>query len=273
MKKVPYLLVGIGAGLTILHLNLAAHSGDNDLFSGSLLFWVAGTYLIWSKSDRLIIKSNFVSALLGLSLINLVLFKSLHLFEEDPFLRLSPLISWLGLGLLASGWQGLKQYGGGLLLFTFLVVPWRLIDLFFNLSLLTAKFATALLWILGFLVSREGVLVILPTGSIEVYAGCSGIRAIAQLLGIALIFAVMFNPPKSTKALLFLLAIMLGFTLNALRVALMTVLVALGNEAAFAYWHLGDGSLVFSLCSVLIFGWICVKTRVTVLWFHQKNIS
>jgi exosortase/archaeosortase family protein len=37
----------------------------------------------------------------------------------------------------------------------------------------------------------------------------------------------------------------------------MAILVAQQQMAAFDYWHEGDGSLVFSLIAVLLFGLFC----------------
>ena len=42
----------------------------------------------------------------------------------------------------------------------------------------------------------------------------------------------------------------LFFLVNGVRVALMAVLVALSDGEAFEYWHLGDGSLIFSAIAV-----------------------
>ncbi len=258
IKNLPFLLLSLAAGSIALHLNLTWRSENNDLLSCSLLFWIAVSYLIWEKRDRLNFESDIFSSFFGLSLITLVLFKSMHLFGDDVFLRISPFLSVLGLGLLASGFKGLKQYWQELLLFGFIAVPWESIYLFIDLSLLTAKFATFVLWLLGFEVSRQGVLVILPTGSIEVYDGCSGIRMIFQLLGIALIFVLIVADSWKQKIFLPILAIILGFVVNGVRVALMAILVALSDQEAFKYWHLGNGSLIFSLIAVMIFGLICV---------------
>ena len=258
IKNLPFWLLSLAAGSIALHLSLTWRSENNDLFSCSLLFWIAVSYLIWEKRDRLNLESDIFSSFFGLSLITLVLFKSMHLFGDDVFLRISPFLSVLGLGLLASGFKGLKQYWQELLLFGFIAVPWESIYLFIDLSLLTAKFATFVLWLLGFEVSRQGVLVILPTGSIEVYDGCSGLRMILQLLGIALIFVLIVADSCKQKILLPILAIILGFVVNGVRVALMGVLVALSDQEAFKYWHLGNGSLIFSLIAVMIFALICV---------------
>ncbi|MCG8365795.1 MAG: cyanoexosortase A [Pseudanabaenales cyanobacterium] len=251
-------LLSLAAGLIVLHLNLTWRSDNNNLLSCSLLFWLTTSYLVWEKRDRLNLASDIFSSFCGLFLITLVLVKSTHLFGDDVFLRISPVLSVLGLGLLASGVKGVKQYWRELLLWGFIAAPWESIYLVIDLSLLTAKFTTFVLWLLGFDVSRQGVLVILPTGSIEVYDGCSGLKMILQLLGIALIFVLIAADSWKQKILLLISAIILGFVVNGVRVALMTILVALSDQEAFIYWHLGNGSLIFSLIAVLIFGLIYI---------------
>jgi exosortase/archaeosortase family protein len=66
----------------------------------------------------------------------------------------------------------------------------------------------------------------------------------------------MFPTTLSKKILTPVMAVFLAFIVNGFRVALMAVL-AHSNEAAFKYWHEGDGSLIFSMLAVLIFGFFC----------------
>lgn len=254
-----FLLLGIAASLVTLHLNLSQQFGRSDFLSHSILFWVTALFLVWQKRDKLHLESNAISSVVGLVLLVLVLYKSLHLFQDDFFLRISPLISLLGWGLLASGIRGLKQYWRAFFVLVFLAIPWEFIYIF-NVSLITAKFSAFILWILGFEVTRQGVWVILPTGSVEVYNGCSGLRIILQLLGLSwIVLAIASTSPKQ-KIYLPMAAILLGFTVNGIRVALMAVLVALSDSRGFTYWHVGQGSLLFSAVAVLIFGTICMKT-------------
>lgn len=256
VKELKFWLLGIAAGLIALHLHLTMRIGDNDLLGASVLFWVAVSSLLWKKCDRLNLESGIFSTFFGASLIILVFFKAMHLSSHDSFLRISPFISILGLSLVASGFKELKQYWQELSLLGFLALAqgWLLQ---FDISELTAKFAAFVLWILGFQVSRQGLLVSLPTGSIEVYAGCSGTGLMLQLLGFAFIFLVMFPTNSKQKILIPLVAALLGFVVNGVRVAIMAILVALSNQNAFEYWHKGDGSVIFSTISVMLFGLLC----------------
>ena len=82
-------------------------------------------------------------------------------------------------------------------------------------------------------------------------------ESILHLWGLAVLFLVMF-PTNLAKILLVpIVAILIAFVVNAVRVALMAVLVAYSNREAFDYWHLGTGSQIFFLITVLLFGLFC----------------
>ena len=255
--RAKYLLFGIGIGLIILHLNLSDRLGRPGFYSHSFLFWIVVLLLSWQKRDKLHLESDTVSSFVGTSILTLVLYKSLHIFPEDVFLRIFPLLSLSGWGLLASGVGGLKQYYREMFLLLFLAIPWEFVYIF-DLSLLTAKFSTSVLWILGFTVTRQGVWIIMPSGSVEVYNGCSGLRTMLQLLGLSWIVLTLIPTGWKSKTLLPIAAILLGFTINGFRVALMAVLVAMSDTAGFDYWHTGTGSLVFSAIAVFMFAATCV---------------
>lgn len=257
LKNFQYWLVGIAAGLIAIQLTLADRSNIADLLSTSFLFWVAVSYMVWEKRHTLELESDIFSGVLGSLLIGLVLLRSTFVSGYDIFIRFSPLISVLGLGLLASGVKGLKQYWQHLTIFLCLAIPSGLPTLLIDVSTLTAKFSGLLLWYSGFEVSRQGVYLMLPTGGIEVNPGCSGVSSILQLLGISLLFLFMFPTSRIQKFLVPLIAISVGFVVNSIRVSMMAILVAYSSYEAFEYWHFGDGSMIFSLVAVIIFGFFC----------------
>ena len=119
-----------------------------------------------------------------------------------------------------------------------------------NLPIITTQFSTFLLWITGSDAVREGVMIILPTGRVEVYGACSGIESIIQMFSIAVLFCLIIPLQKIAQIICLIIAIGLGFIVNAARVALMAVLVASSQLEAFEYWHGGDGSLIFSAISL-----------------------
>jgi cyanoexosortase A len=173
------------------------------------------------------------------------------------FIRATPFLSGISLALLASGTKGLKQYWQELLILAYTAIPPGLIGVFVDVPKLTAKFSAFILHYLGFEVVRKGIFLILEKGSVEVNHGCSGANVILQLLGMAVVFLLMFPTTVAQKIVVPLVAIISAFIVNAARVSLLAVLVSLSQPEAFKYWHEGSGSVIFSMIAVFIFGLFC----------------
>lgn len=260
-------LLGIGTGLIAIHLTLVTKANQDELFSTSFLYWFAIGAMIWQRREELRLKSNGFSTLLGATLISLILFKSLAVSgSPDLFLRLLPLLSILGLGLVASGFRGVQQYWQELIVMSFLIPHSGWLSNLFDLSELTAKVSAALLLYVGFDVSQQGSIIALPKGFVGVNPGCSGYSSIMQLLGISVIFLLMFSVPLVQRIIVPLVAIFIAFIVNAVRVAVLSVLTVETNKDGFIYWHNEEGSLLFSLISVSLFGLFC-------LFLIQQNES
>ncbi|MUG96769.1 cyanoexosortase A [Scytonema sp. UIC 10036] len=257
LKYPQFWLLAIGAGLIAIHLTATWKADNVSLLGSSILFWAAISFLIWEKHHKLVLESGIFSSFFGLSLIGIVLLKSVSLTSFGVFLFISPFICALGLALLASGFLGLKQYQQELLLLFFLGVPKLLPSWLIDISPLTAKFAAFILWCTGADVTLSGVTIYLPTGSVEVLGGCSGIELIFHLLGLALLFISMLPTLKQQKFVVLIVAGIIGFFVNGMRVVLMTVLVIKNKQQAFEYWHHGNGSLTFSIISVIILSLFC----------------
>ena len=108
-NKIQFWLLAITAGLITIHLTLTSRAKDSSLLGTSALFWIAVCYLIWQKRDELNLESRIFSNIWGMAIVAFILLKSTFVSGYDPFLRLFPLISCLGVALLASGFKGLKQ--------------------------------------------------------------------------------------------------------------------------------------------------------------------
>lgn len=258
LKKPHFWLLAIAAGLVAINLTLTWRAGDVAHLGMSILFWAAVASLLWDKRQSLSFETNLFSRILGALLLAGMLLANASQTDEH-ILRVFPFICALELGILASGFRGLKQYWQELTILFFLGVPSVLLSTpLTDISPITARFSAFILWYSGFAVTRQGVYVSLPKGTIEVYAGCSGIEAMTYLLGLGVIFVVMFPTNLTQKIIVPIVGVALGFVVNGFRVALMAVLVASSNPKAFEYWHEGDGSLIFGMISVLLFGFFCL---------------
>ncbi len=270
LQKSQYLFLVIIVALACLHLyqvstvsfrldkELGRNTGS-EFLSISTLFWGAALSLIWQKRQTLKLESGVFSSFLGIALIALAVFESIFLLpKNDYFLHISPLISAIGVALMASGFRGLKQYWRELLLFFVLIIPVEeLLPYMVNLDVLTARFANFLLVHFGFDASSHGAVVALPTGAVEVDPGCSGLRAITRLLQLSALILVMLPTKPSAKIIVPIVAILIAFTINSIRVAILALLIANSHRKAFDFWHDGTGSHGISLVSVLALWLLC----------------
>jgi cyanoexosortase A len=254
-------LFGIAVGLTALHLLLIWRlTSDIDQMIINVLFWGAFLCLLWRKQDILNLDSGILSSFFGLLLIALVFVKSISLFwVESYFLKIFPLMAAIGLGLMASGIKGLKQYWRELIIALLLCIPdsllVQIIEELCKVTTSTAKFAAFVLWYTGFQVSRQGANITLSSGSVVVSTLCTGISTALLLLKLSVVFILMFPTDWLKKILVPIGAIFIAFVTSGFRVALMALVVS--NHQAFSYWHGGEGNQIFSTIAILIFGLFC----------------
>jgi cyanoexosortase A len=258
LKTPELLLLGIAGSLTAINLSLFWRYKDAVSFTLLFLFLATVYSHIKEKRYSLKLESGFTSSFFGLLILILVFINSIYRLNSGILMSFSPLISAFAMALIASGFKGLKQYWIELLTILFFSLrTWIPSIHSIDISPLTAKFSGLLLWYTGFNVTRSGLVLSLPTGSVEVYHGCSGIVLILDTLSLGILFLFMFDLTRTQKIFVPLVAALLGFIVNSIRVCIMAIVVAQGDEKAFKYWHDGDGSLVFSMIAAFIFCCFC----------------
>lgn len=249
----PWLLSLI-SGLIAIQVNLVAKAPQLNFVDYSLLPWAIAGLWVWQRQHRFQFAGGRAASLAGLLLLGLVLLKSAFYLRPSAFPIVFPLLAAISLLLLVEGFKGLWHYRPLLLLLLVLGPTNILLPRWFvDISPLTAKFSAAVLWYSSFDVTRQGTLLILPTGTIDVFAGCSGIESIGYLFCISIAAIIIFPVRWRTGAIASLSAMAIAFIVNGIRVALLAVLVANSQEGAFDYWHTGEGSSLFNLLSVAIF--------------------
>jgi cyanoexosortase A len=254
----------------VINLAILWKVGDEGHLGMSVLFWLPVCSLIWERRDKLNLQSDPIGSFIGALIIGFFLFSILSMPAEiiagrlkpyDPLVRLMPFLSGIGLALIASGLKGLKQYKSEIIILFFIGIPKVIITdlLKIDISPITAKFSAFMLWYTGHQLELvDSVFIYLPGGSIKVYSGCSGIESMTYLLGLAAVCMIMFPlerfNQKIHKIFIIIFAIVTGFLVNVVRVSLMAILAAASKPEAFDYWHEGDGSLIFGMIAVGIFG-------------------
>ncbi len=263
LQQARYWLLAILGALIVINLQLNWRLTTNlSQLTISIFFWFAALSLIYQKRHNLKLESDFFSTIMGILLIVWVLVRNANQTSNDDILQyLSPFFSAIGVALLASEIKEIKQYWQPLTTVFFLSLPnltiINLMEKTMKISLLSAKICNFVLWYLGFPVYRQGVIVILPKGAIEIYAGCAGIDIIILLLQLSVIFFFFFNGKTYQKLLLPMVAIALALVVNSGRLVLMALLVNSSNQAAFDYWHGAEGAQIFCNISIVLFGIAC----------------
>lgn len=263
-----FYLFGSAIGLAALHLILNWKIyGDLDQIIISVLFWGATLCLVWRKQDNLNLESDLISSFFGILLIGLVFYKSISLFWFDiSWLKILPLLSVLGLGLVASGCKGLKQYWREMIIVLLLCLPTglftQIVDRLFHISTITTQFAVFLLWYVGFEVSRQATIIVLPNDYAQVAPACTGITTAFLLLKLSVIYILIFSTNWRQRILLVIGAISIAFLTSSIRVALIVTVIS--NRPAFDYWHSSPGNQIFSTVAIFLFGFLC-------RYFHSSN--
>jgi cyanoexosortase A len=244
-----------GLGLCFIHLVLVYRHRSTAQLGIAVLAWWAAAVLLCRRRRDLKFDSGWVATLVGLAVLAVALLNAcLYTSHRGGFIDLYPLLAAAGLGLLASGFTGLKQYWRELLLFFFLGIPHGFLIEVVDLAPTTAKSAGFLLWYCGMEVRVTGLDIALPGGMVTVNYNCDGMGAITYLLCLSVMFLLLFPTQRADKVLAPLLAMGLAFLVNAVRVALLAVIKAEGGEETFNFWHQGHGSLLWTVLPVLLFG-------------------
>jgi cyanoexosortase A len=258
-----FLLLVLSVAVMAIQLTLILKIGSPDRQITSILFWATAAYLIWERQDKLTFQTGIVACSIGTILLSLLLLKSAG-YSEESFLICYPFIAGIALTLIASGWRGFREYWRELVLLFFSGIPEVLFSKLTDPAPITAKFASSMLWFSGFPVIQKGIYLQLPGGNVQVYSGCSGVVAMTQLLGMAVLFLMLLPLPWKwfQKLIIPVAAVAIGFVVNAMRVSLMAILVSQKQMESFEYWHAGSGSLVFSVIGtslLVLLVWILIQ--------------
>lgn len=258
LQKPYFWILFIATALFTIYFGLLWKADDVAHLGMSALFIFGIGSLIWDRKEKLTFKAQPVAIVIACILIVITLYGlTLNVAVNgdesiDLVLRSSPLIFGISLALLAAGFFGLKQYRGELLILAGLSLPSVLISPW-NLSPITAKFAGFGLWAMGYNLAVDGIRLYLPGTTVVVARACSGVESMTYVLGISILYLVMFPLKKIHNFIVPIIAVVIGFLVNMVRVLAMCLLLNYGKREAFDYWHTGDGALIIGVIAVLVF--------------------
>jgi exosortase/archaeosortase family protein len=198
----------------------------------------------------------------GAALVLMLLWRTLQFTTLDSTASLLPALAGLGLALLAARPGQPGPLMPAVLILSLMPLMRMLAGVIptGELSLVTARITQVLLMLCGLPVQVMGNEVRLPGGAVAIGGPCSGNGILAQLLGVALIFALAF-PMRHLwqNGVMVLAAPLLGVVANGGRIALLALITSSelpGKRWWFDFFHEQEGSLVFGGIGMILFAWL-----------------
>jgi exosortase len=214
-------------------------------------------YLIWDKRRVLARETPRPSAVGLLFVIASVVVLFLASLGAELFLARTSLIGVIiGLVLYFRGWRTLWLLAFPLC-FLFLMVPLPTLvynQIVFPLQLLASRLAAACLQITQLVpVVREGNVLVLPSGSVEVVEACSGIRSLMSLVTLAAAYSYLVENRNWVRTLLIVSMLPVAVVSNATRVMCTAVMTQFwGEKAAEGTVHTISGIILFLVSVTLL---------------------
>ena len=251
--------------MAIFHIGLVFASDDGSLLPLSVLFWLSTGTLIWQKRSRIQFQASWSAQILAAALFVALLLIGLQA-PADNYLAAMPFIAMIAFALGTTGWRFWVQYKPELLLMFMFGIPKVILWPIADLRGITARFTTMLLQLGQFAPVRDGNVIHLPTGSIDVVQDCSGLNGILYLLAMSALLLVMLPLHNSKRYWVPFIGVVVAFFTNGLRVAFLAIMAAHPDPTKFDAWH---GSSAFSLGALGVF----VGVYCLMLWRDQQSTA
>jgi cyanoexosortase A len=257
-----YGIISIASILVAVHISLVMRLPEiPNLLYGSMIIWAVGGFLVWERRKELTWANSLLGYGLGLGIVAIALYINLSRDGYHTFLRFTPFVSAIGLGLLASGHQGLKQYQSELTMLLLTALPPGLVDKLAEWDLLTARSSHFLLHYVGVDVYRNGSLISVGSAmqtvnnTVNVAKSCAGSVTMVQLWVLAIVGIFLVPTKLWQKIIIPVIAMASAYFVNVIRVAILAILVT--NKPIFTYWHEGLGGHIFPIAAIVLWGLIC----------------
>jgi exosortase len=230
---------------------VAQWSIDTTFGYGFFIPWVAA-YLMWDRRREFAAITpqpswwGYLVLVAGLAALVIGRVGGIALVERG-----SLLIVLFGLFLFLGGWR-MSRCAAFPLAFLALMIPVPLGILgmlTWPLQLLTARFATEVLQLLGYPVFLQGIYIDLPAVRLEVADACSGFHSILSLGATGVLLAYITQERGSNRILLVASVVPIAIASNLIRVTSNILLGMYEGE-----FHLVSGLVVFGVATTFLIG-------------------
>jgi len=227
---------------------------DSDMGHGFFVPVIAG-YIVWQRREELRetpLRASWWGLLLVLWGAAQCLLATLGV---ELFLSRSALLFTLaGAVWAAAGTAWLKKLTFPLFLLCFMIpIPAVIFNsITFPLQLLASRLADGALTLLNVPVLRQGNILELPSGKLEVAEACSGIRSLLSLAFLSLVYGHFFEERRWLRAVLFLMTTPIAILSNGSRITLTGILAQVNPSLAEGFFHESTGWVIFLLALLLL---------------------
>jgi exosortase len=218
------------AGTLFLYYPLAGYLVEKwenlPEFSHGYLIPVISIYLIWRRWDLLVAAPKAPSAAgiwIAAASLGLLLLANLGAVRTVACYSLIALLIGIVLALWGKQVLNLVLFPIVFLLFMIPLFTFIMTPVTFAMKILAARMAAATVTAMGVTIFRDGALLILPNGTLEVADACSGIRSLFALLALGAVYAYLFEGKMWQRVGLFLAGVPIAVAANYVRVTFLTV--------------------------------------------------
>ena len=246
--------------LALIHFAVDLSLGKQSHLLMSLFVWASVLTLLLDKHQAQQAQPTKLFSFIGFITLSALMIVSVAR-PGDKTTGFFPLIAFLSWFLIFVDLKQLNLYLKEFVILLTFGLPKLIPESAFGLSSLTAKFSAFLLHSsVSYPVQLvNSTLIQIPNGSVEVVPACSGVSLMVHMLSISVIFLCLFPAKKMDWVLLPVLAVLIGFVLNGIRVAVLASLSRPESLNNFQYWHSASGASVFVLAALLLYSalWFC----------------
>lgn len=230
---------------------------QDDNYSHGFLIVPLAIYLAWERREQLA-RTPVRPSWLGLLVIagGLVTLAAGTLGVELFLSRISLIAVVAGAIVFLAGWSHLRLLAFPMAVLVLMIpIP----ALVFNkialpLQFIASQFGETVLRALHIPVLRQGNIIVLANGALEVAEACSGIRSLMSLFTLSLVYAYFAERRRAVQLLLLLSTVPIVIFTNGMRVALLGVASArYGQQVAEGLFHTFSGWVLFAMALACLF--------------------
>jgi len=254
-KLVWFAVLIIAAYYSIIQPLVTQWANDDDMGHGFFVPVIAA-YIAWLKKDE-VLAEPLRPSWWGLLVLAWGAAQSFvaNLGAELFLSRTAIILTIVGSIWLVCGTRIVKKLAFPLFLLCFMV---PLPAIVYNAITMPLQFfaswvAEVTMNVLGYAVLREGNVLELPSGKLNVVEACSGIRSLLTLTFLSLVYGFFSDEKPWMRGVLLLGVIPIAIAANSLRVTLTGIISEYNKEWAEGFFHTAEGWVIFMVAFAMLF--------------------